>query len=248
MKGKYKLLMLLMLILFCVGSVCAAEPDNNITISKFSVINGSSDFADINSSDKCLNDSDMTNQDLLIKMFQGKIKCDNSNNIIGKLVHNITAGKSKEKENHIYNVQLKTLSKSIINNLNTIDYEINKTLNDDRSCFNNLIKKIDVLKRKNLKNPSIAINNSLKECDKCLNSVNTYFYTFKSYLNQISDYLVFKKSLRDQNISINDNDVLNIDNSIINSINSKVKCLYVLKCKLEDIATCLNSINSIVKL
>lgn len=241
------------------------QQQNNITNGSFDLTVNNSDFdssvnvhvgSDLiftgtNLSDNLtnvLNDSNMTNQDLLIEMFQGKIKCDNSDNIIGKLVQNITAAKSKEKESNVYNVQLKALSNSIIHNLNSIDYEINKTLNDDRSSFNGLIKKINVLKCKNLKNPSIAINNSLKECNKCLTDINTYFYTFKSYLNQISDYLVFKKSLRDQNISINDNDVLNIDNSIINSINSKVKCLYVLKCKLEDIATCLNSINSIVKL
>lgn len=165
---------------------------SNISHYPFSVLELSSDlnpeevseiFVRINSKGKVLNQSDL-------------IKCDNSDNIIGKLVQNMTAEKSKEKESNVYNVQLKALSNSIIHNLNSIDYEINKTLNDDCSSFNSLIKKINVLKCKNLKNPSIAINNSLKECNKCLTNVNTYFYTFKSYLKQISDYLVFKKSLR----------------------------------------------------
>ena len=46
MKLRYKIIMFLMLLIFCVGSVCAVEPDNIITINNVSVINGSSDLTD----------------------------------------------------------------------------------------------------------------------------------------------------------------------------------------------------------
>ena len=145
MKRKYKTVMFLTLLIFCVGNVCAVEPNNNTIVNESSNLNAAvnNDLNNISCNlkhDKIVG----TDNDLFMKLVKEKFK----NKSIGDSGMDMLHSVSKEELDNYYaylNVRGNLSSNSQLNL--TIDELMNLPLNDKTSglVLNATINYIDYI-------------------------------------------------------------------------------------------------------
>ncbi|MCQ2738005.1 MAG: hypothetical protein MJ224_05305 [archaeon] len=259
MKWKYKAVMFLTLLIFCVGSVCATEPDNNITINHVSV-NGSSDLTDtVNNTDldRAVNPHVKTDLNFTNTNFNSSYNLTNKsfkNSNISDLMNNtddinLLINKLNSSDE---NILIDTLSiKDIMNNLfkdngvinltSTIDY-INHVLNYDivqmRITLKTVKEYLINIDTNNLKsNPNIY----LKPFMLGLNNKLSKLSVLSAFVDVLSDY--FKTNIKpNQNLKdVNDTNVTYI---ITPNIKHHIKQLTHMIAYLNIMERFLKSINN----
>ena len=260
MKWKYKSLMFLILMLFCVGGVCATDPDNNTTINDVTVVNESSNLnvavsSDLNNISCNLTHDKIvgTDNDLFMKLVKEKFK----NKSIGDSGIDMLHSVSKEELDNYYaylNVRGNLSSNSQLNL--TIDELMNLPLNDKTSglVLNATINYIDYiidydisqlrcyLKSQLSESSKIDSNetviNLTKTIDNNLKSKTDNLKKLKNFLISLQDY--YKTKIYKNNIPSNKTNNLILDNKCISDGNH-------LKLFQKDLKSMIGDLNLMTK-
>ena len=202
--------MFLILILFCVGSVCATDPNNNTTVNNVTVVNESNN---INNSDLVINTTDNSNSNLYVNNISVKTNFKKGDIIQnGKVVNDLypsfknfrksmvnknmsdvlknVLDESCKKENleKKYKSELKLLSDKILLNLYNLDYVINESLTLNEKDLYNKMKLFN--SSNNYYSLSELYNNDCSDSNKNLNkSVIRINILIKNCLKSIEKYM-----------------------------------------------------------
>ena len=256
MKWKYKSLMFLILILFCVGGVCATDPDNNTNINNGTVINNGSNDLNYTVNNGTVinngsNDLNYTVMELVKERFKDKI-------IGSEVLKMIPNPDQKNIINNYYEQKLEKLRNNIITNLNNIDNEIDKDLNRKVNVLekkSNLLNCIDFNKINSLLNNTNnsagiqqvnKIAKTLKVINGSINSIINHSKLIMHYLDTINGYRLIKEMLN--NNSLTDESLQqDIDNITLDYLKNRVDELNRMVDTLNSMRNYLDSVSGNLK-
>lgn len=196
MKWKYKSLMFLILILFCVGGVCAVDPDNSTNVNSTFVNESTNMMDNINNTDLIGNITDNNSNSLL---------CSNSTNVNTNL------------NNSCKNLSLNNDTLKLINTINDVfkDKEVPNTVRKimDESCTED---KLTAYYEHQLTKLTENIKQAFKTIDNDINrDLKKIFYNLK----------VTTKSLRDNAVKYNLTSKVNSKPNIVRLVNHMLKSI-----------------------
>ena len=230
--------MFLTLLIFCVGNVCAEEPDNitndlDSSLPDANFNNTTSDLVNISHKDKCYNSVYEANKD-----FFNLVKAQRVNNTTD---YYMELCKKPELRNDYYKERLGKLKMNITYYLRNIDNEINSYLTLKINSLNNIYNNLE--NSKPTTNKSKLINSASKNVNQSLTAVKGYSETLNFYFNEIKTYFYLKDLLSKNNVTIND--TFNVDKSIISNLKEKIKILQSIEKSLNLLSKDLKIINNL---
>lgn len=255
MKLKYKSLIFLILILFCVGSVCATDPhlinsstDNNLT--NFKNNNDYDILGNYIYSDFIKNATINYNYTDKNILFNNSNKTSNKTNMgicdINRSQYIDKNGfyRPPNYKMEYYKSKFYDLENNIIPNLKNIDDEIKTFLSNEIMKLNNIYNNLENPKKET--NMTKLINSASKNVNKAHNIVtNNYINTLNYYIEQIEQYFYLKETFLNNNISVNSS--LNIDIKDIDKIKKRINILHSIENKYNSLSNILNDLNKVME-
>ena len=233
MKLRYKTLIFLTLLIFCVGSVCAADPDNNSTVNS----NLTDDQKVINEVNNIVNTA-LEKKNAEIKALQNNdIK---QSNEIQQLKENNTQLDKRVKDLEYSNLTQSNRIKSLeidIKNLEDSNKALNVKIDNQSVIINELNNKLDLqlIEIKQLN----ADKGKLQADIKQLNAEKCSIYEKLLSSPKKEDYEQLKKDITNKN-----KDIINKDNKI-KELNTKIKILNnILNINKKDVYNSLKALST----